>query len=599
MPKSEPVHGMSTKSSTTDPAIERIQVRYKEDIIKNHSKLVKQGSPPVHQVKVKQVYSSEADNVRKTEFGTEVKKGVPEKVLMVVGATGSGKSTVLNGLFNYIVGVKWSDPFRFRLVDEVEQVKGKTQAESQTSWITSYTIKQHNGSLIPFDLTIIDTPGFGDTRGIKRDRQITEQIRKFFSSIGDFGIDHIDAVGFVVQAALSRLTHTQKYIFDSVLSLFGKDIAGNIFLFLTFADSQKPAALAAVEVAKIPYQTHFKFNNSAMFISTQTSDSDDEDENFDEMFWKMSNRSYKKFLFFHLEITEGKSLVLTKTVLEKRSQLETFMNGINADIQKGLLKCEEVTKELKVMQEHQKDIESNKDFNYIVKEGSWQKIDIFSLKAVNCTICETTCHFPCGHLMVMSCSAISWLRCTSCGCNASKHRQSNQMYKFLYRSVVKTKKDMLEKYKDAEGKKMSAKEMKEKAGKELEEIQKKLVFLTDSATRALEELNKIALKPNPLSTCDYIDLMIETEKSEGKEGWKDRLEQLIEVRKHAEDMQKLVNDGMDPFAEYMKELDGIGDKDMDDPRVPPEEKKDRQRLTRLFSFRLKFTGPKHSCSASE
>nr|CAH0106881.1 unnamed protein product [Daphnia galeata] len=41
----------------------------------------------------------------------------------------------------------------------------------------------------------------------------------------------LDAVGFVVQSALVRLTSSQKYIFNSVLSIFGKDIERNI-LFL-------------------------------------------------------------------------------------------------------------------------------------------------------------------------------------------------------------------------------------------------------------------------------------------------------------------------------------------------------------------------------
>uniref|UniRef100_A0A8C5MHJ3 SNTX thioredoxin-like domain-containing protein n=1 Tax=Leptobrachium leishanense TaxID=445787 RepID=A0A8C5MHJ3_9ANUR len=63
------------------------------------------------------------------------------------------------------------------------------------------------------------TPGFGDTQGIEQDRKVTEAIHAFFA--GDRAIDQIDAVCFVVQAALARLTPTQKYIFSSVF-YFGK-----------------------------------------------------------------------------------------------------------------------------------------------------------------------------------------------------------------------------------------------------------------------------------------------------------------------------------------------------------------------------------------
>ena len=43
---------------------------------------------------------------------------------MLVGATGTGKSTLVDGMINYILGVNWSDPYRLTLVDlEEDEVK--------------------------------------------------------------------------------------------------------------------------------------------------------------------------------------------------------------------------------------------------------------------------------------------------------------------------------------------------------------------------------------------------------------------------------------------------------------------------------------------
>ena len=153
--------------------------------------------------------------LHKVVIGEEPSQACPEKVLMVLGATGAGKSTLINGMVNYIMGVEWKDNFRFKLVTE----EVKSQAHSQTSTITAYTIHHMEGSRVPYTLTIIDTPGFGDTAGLKRDNLITEQIKEFFALKGRNGISHLDGIGFVTQSALARLTHTQQYIFDSILAI--------------------------------------------------------------------------------------------------------------------------------------------------------------------------------------------------------------------------------------------------------------------------------------------------------------------------------------------------------------------------------------------
>lgn len=42
---------------------------------------------------------------------------------MLVGATGSGKSTLVDGFVNYVMGVSFDDPFRFTLVRLEEEGK--------------------------------------------------------------------------------------------------------------------------------------------------------------------------------------------------------------------------------------------------------------------------------------------------------------------------------------------------------------------------------------------------------------------------------------------------------------------------------------------
>uniref|UniRef100_A0A8C2W928 AIG1-type G domain-containing protein n=1 Tax=Cyclopterus lumpus TaxID=8103 RepID=A0A8C2W928_CYCLU len=188
----------------------------------------------------------------------------PNRTIMLLGTTGAGKSTLINGMINYILGVEWEDSFRFKLVDETQT---RSQAHSQTSEVTVYKVNYQEEFQIPFSLTIVDTPGFGDTRGIVRDKEIAEQLRNLFSA--KHGVSDIDAVCFVAQAALVRLTPSQKYVFDSVLSIFGKDVAENLRILVTFADPQQPPVLEGINEAGVPcpktkngLPVHFKFNNS-------------------------------------------------------------------------------------------------------------------------------------------------------------------------------------------------------------------------------------------------------------------------------------------------------------------------------------------------
>ena len=96
-------------------------------------------------------------------------------MIMLMGATGSGKSTLINAMVNYIIGVEWEDNFRFQMVDDQRERVSKPQAHSQTAFITLYTINKEQDHTLPYTLTIIDTPGFGDTEGVKRDQEITAE----------------------------------------------------------------------------------------------------------------------------------------------------------------------------------------------------------------------------------------------------------------------------------------------------------------------------------------------------------------------------------------------------------------------------------------
>ena len=147
-------------------------------------------------------------------------------VMLFVGKTGDGKSTAINELFNIIKGIKLEDKYRFILIKEKEKEKG--QAVSQTDGVHLYYIKDYKNNPI----IIIDTQGYGDTRGILFDKKIDEAFRYVFSNI----INHINVVGMIVKATNNRIDVLTKYIFSCITKLFAGDISENVILLATHAN---------------------------------------------------------------------------------------------------------------------------------------------------------------------------------------------------------------------------------------------------------------------------------------------------------------------------------------------------------------------------
>ena len=149
------------------------------------------------------------------------------KTVIMVGISGSGKSLMINNLINFIYGVEYDNDFRFKLILE-DQEKSEREREgttAMTSWVTSYDLKWQEGFPIDFNLTLIDTPGFADDKGVDYDELIVERIKSMFNSNSALPNQKLDAIGFVIPASTTRLTAEQKYVFDQVLNIFGKDLA--------------------------------------------------------------------------------------------------------------------------------------------------------------------------------------------------------------------------------------------------------------------------------------------------------------------------------------------------------------------------------------
>lgn len=424
------------------------------------------------------------------------------------------------------------------------------QAVSQTEWITVYKIFPKEGSRLSYTLKIIDTPGFGDTRGIERDNVIVDQIRQLFSAKGDQGVLYIDAVCFIVKAPDARLTVVQKYIFSSIMSLFGKDIESNICTLITFADGAKPPVLASLNESKLPFGLTFSFNNSALFAENK----DLIHNTLSPMFWKMGCSSFERF-FALISRSKTRSLCQTKNVLDEREQLKTVISNIRPQMSAGLSKLSELRQQLDIFMKYKNEIADNQKFEYEVDETRQEMIDLPQGQHVtNCLQCNITCHEDCriaDDEKKRGCSAMDkdTGHCRICTgkCIWSDHKNTPYIFKYVIETVQKTYAEMKERYEEALGHTLTHEKYIEELTYDVEDLFDDIMSMMNEMNRCKTRLKEIALTPDPLSAIEHINLMILSEETDKQPGYFNRVKMLKEIKRMA-----LVDQDVESFGQNIQ-----------------------------------------------
>ncbi|XP_045569831.1 uncharacterized protein [Salmo salar] len=500
--------------------------RAKSEEFLTKSQKVEKGNPSIHWLNLEQKLGV-SDSFDQYRFGKKVEQG-NNKVILLLGATGAGKTTLVNVMINYILGVKWEERYRFKLIHEVTN---RSQAESQTVVVTSYELYNQPGFQIPYSLTIIDTPGFGDTRGMAQDKLLTQMLKDFLCN--PLGIDHIDALCFVVQATLVRLSPSQRYIFDSILSIFGKDVAENILMLVTFVDGKQIPVLEAIKAANLPCKknkkglpTHFKFNSSFVFSKETESSSEEDDSNDDHKAqcpdqWSSTFKEMKKF-FQALESIESKDLTLTKKVLEERELLEKTLTHLTPQITAGLSKLSEIKSFKQCLENEDENMKQNKDFESEVNVLQVKRSKLSQDFATNCKICNFTCHTCCflpNEDEIKSCAVMDDDgNCTECPgkCSSTDHDREKVLLTYETKTEKRTIQELKDNFMKAWDKSNETKEMLDKREDEFHMIEDALMNLIKQSSDCLKRLNDVALKPSSQSTVEYIEILIRTEEDERK-----------------------------------------------------------------------------------
>nr|CAI5829978.1 unnamed protein product [Callosobruchus analis] len=166
--------------------------------------------------------------------------------ILLVGETGVGKSTFINSFANYL-SYKYIDrldkeplhvliPSTFKVKDRDGQIHDVSvgnndkneymeSGASATQGVQPYVFGIYEGRV---KVRVIDTPGIGDTRGIKQDEANCENIIGYIKNL-----NKLHAICLLFRPSVSRLTAYFEYCLVQLLSRLDKSACKNIFFIFT------------------------------------------------------------------------------------------------------------------------------------------------------------------------------------------------------------------------------------------------------------------------------------------------------------------------------------------------------------------------------
>ena len=506
--------------------------------------------------------TSDITNVTIENKKSGIGKYISEKVILLFGQSGSGKTTWINSIINHILNVKFEDDFRFKL--ELDSAPN-TQSESPRPTITIYKMYNERGMNISFPLTIIDTPGFGDRVGMEKGKEIEKQLNDLLKN----HVGHVNAIAFVAASSTTRLTYTQRYVLDSFQRIFTPDIRENVFVLSTFADRGIPPLKGVIDHhLEFECNNFFPFCNSAFFPCSEPVPYDTESEpesnfenpygEYNEMFWELGNKNFAEFIKV-LESTPAISLTLNKGTLRERQHIETETVVRHSVIKKLLVKFDQMQNEDRFLDFFQTELSPNTGVSH------FKKIPIpDNQNTTTCSTCNRTCHADCvianDEDKWQCCVMDSDRKCTKCSKRCFWDKHKNAPYIIVWDDEDEWdggegQEGVASIYDQDAGIQYSMEELREARQRELRGIATQIKCAMSEIVQGLARLQKTTVPSSPLTQEECIDLFIATECEEASLGWAQRVKGLKMIREEAKTISQISHDTYDPFVKYREEAE--------------------------------------------
>ncbi|KAK3493368.1 hypothetical protein B0T13DRAFT_50003 [Neurospora crassa] len=471
-----------------------------------------------------------------TEYKPEIQFQAIQKinetiVAVFIGPSGAGKSTQINAFVSYLLGGGVDDPARVLLIDDHRS----EQSASVTQPVTCFRIRPFAPVFENKTLMIVDTPGYGGSRGVEGDAFVTAAMSEFFGMVS-----HVNSVIFVCKANEVRTTILRP-VTTYVFSLFAKDVRKSLRTLYTFSDGGKVLAHDTLEGLQWPVENgEVQVNNSAFGLDLQDGKVD---RNIRSQ-WIDSIKGQFRLQEMLVKMTPVPTADSAE-VIKKRMYLEEKCHLAEVKIMKTASDAQLIIAQLKYLS---LTIETARDQQIAHKYIRMSRRDVPSGKhATLCTICNHTCHELCdcsNDDNTYYCASMNNGDCTMCPnkCNWTKHHEATFIIDAEKKTEYITPQKLFEWWNQINT---------------LEGISVRLLDEYLSAQAILrqdisylaalnDQLKETALMHDPSGLINYVDLLITLAEAGVKEGSADEtlITQLMTARKTLQLLKELkIKDG--------------------------------------------------------